>query len=173
MNIKINIKKIIDRLIMTMIVIIVAIGLWIIATGIVDYFMQYPSLSDGSEGRDANEASSVMDDIPSELVSSIERFIVTAYCPCELCCGEYADGITASGHIIKKGDKFIAAPNNFPFGTMVEIPGYGNVSVLDRGGAIKKGRFDIYFDDADGISGHQRALNWGVKEFDFVIYRKI
>ena len=162
-----NIKKIIDCLIIAIIVVIVAIGLWIIATSIVDCFMQYPSPSNVSQGRDANEASSVMDVIPSELVSSIERFIVTAYCPCELCCGEYADGITASGHKIKKGDKFIAAPNDFPFETMIEIPGYGNVPVLDRGGAIKKGRFDIYFDT------HQEALNWGVKEFDFDIYRRI
>ena len=28
---------------------------------------------------------------------------VSAYCPCERCCGVYADGITASGHVYPAG----------------------------------------------------------------------
>ena len=86
-----------------------------------------------------------------------QMFRVTAYCPCSKCCGKWSDGITASGHVIKAGDKFVAAPPGFKFGTMVEIPGYGKVPVLDRGGAIKGNRLDCYFDT------HQEALNWGVK----------
>lgn len=85
---------------------------------------------------------------------------VTAYCPCEKCCGRYADGITASGHRIKKGDRFIAADPNIPFGIRFIIPGYNDdkpVLVLDRGGAIKGKCIDVFFDD------HQQALNWGVK----------
>ena len=82
---------------------------------------------------------------------------VTAYCPCEKCCGKWADGITASGHKIKPGDKFCAAPRNIPFGTMLDIPEYGVVPVLDRGGAIVEGRLDVFFPT------HQEALNWGVK----------
>ncbi len=80
---------------------------------------------------------------------------VSAYCPCEKCCGVYADGITASGHKIKTGDKFVAAPPEYPFGTMMDIPGYGKVPVLDRGGAIKGNKLDVFF------STHQEALNWG------------
>ena len=86
-----------------------------------------------------------------------KRFRVTAYCPCEKCCGRFADGITASGHVIKPGDRFVAASKDMKFGTMVTIPGYGKVSVEDRGGAITDGRLDVYFDT------HQEALNWGVK----------
>lgn len=82
---------------------------------------------------------------------------VTAYCPCERCCGKWADGVTASGHVIQPGDKFVAAPKSIPFGTMLDIPGYGCVPVLDRGGAIKGNRIDCYFPT------HQEALNWGVK----------
>ena len=94
----------------------------------------------------------------------------TGYCKNECCCGAYADGITASGHVIKPGDKFIAAPKNIPFGTLITIPGYSDhpVPVLDRGGAIGKGRLDLYFGDENGLTGHQRALNWGVKYFEVV-----
>jgi len=89
-----------------------------------------------------------------------EVFRVTAYCPCEKCCGRFADGITASGHVIKVGDRFVAASKDMKFGTMVTIPGYNDnqpVKVFDRGGAIKGNKLDVYFDT------HQEALNWGVK----------
>ena len=82
---------------------------------------------------------------------------IIAYCPCEKCCGKWSDGVTASGHKIKSGDKFCAAPRSIPFGTMLDIPEYGVVPVLDRGGAIKEGRLDVFFPT------HQEALNWGVK----------
>jgi len=85
-------------------------------------------------------------------------FRVTAYCPCEICCGKWADGITANGHVIQPGDKFVAAPADlFDFGDVIFVPGYGTVPVLDRGGSIKGKRIDVFF------STHQEALNWGVK----------
>lgn len=93
--------------------------------------------------------------MPTEAEGHIYR--VSAYCACEKCCGKWADGYTASGHKIRKGDKFCAAPPEIPFGTMLDIPGYGIVPVLDRGGAIKSRRLDVYFDS------HQEALEWGVK----------
>ena len=96
---------------------------------------------------------------------------VTAYCAAKCCCGKYADGVTASGHKIRPGDKFCAAPKSIPFGTMIDIPGYGRVPVLDRGGAIKEGRLDVYFDDGDGKSGHERALIWGVRNLQVKIAR--
>jgi len=83
---------------------------------------------------------------------------VTAYCPCEKCCGEWSDGVTASGHKIRRGDRFVASGPEYKFGTMVEVPGYGKVPVLDRGGAIKGNRLDVFFPT------HQEALEWGVKQ---------
>lgn len=80
---------------------------------------------------------------------------VTAYCPCEKCCGRFSDGITASGSPAK--GKLIAAPKSIPFGTWINIKGYGYAEVLDRGGAIKGKRLDVFF------STHQEALNWGVQ----------
>ncbi len=82
--------------------------------------------------------------------------IVTAYCPCEKCCLGFSDGITASGKpVTANGGRFVAADKSIPFGTMIIIPGYGTVPVLDRGGAIKGDKFDVFF------PSHQEALNWG------------
>lgn len=80
---------------------------------------------------------------------------VSAYCPCSRCCGKYSDGITANGYAIQPGDKFVAADSRFAFGTMISIPGYGTVPVLDRGGAIKGNKLDVYFPT------HKEALQWG------------
>ncbi len=85
---------------------------------------------------------------------------VSAYCPCEKCCGKNSDGKTASGHKIKRGDKFVAADKRFPFGTEIIVPGYNNsepVKVLDRGFAIRGNRLDVFFDS------HQEARKWGVQ----------
>ena len=91
-------------------------------------------------------------------------FNVSAYCPGACCCGEFADGRTANNYKIQPGDHFVAAPKKYPFGTKMVIPGYNNgrpVEVKDRGGAIKGNKIDLFFGDKDGVSGHQRALNWG------------
>jgi 3D (Asp-Asp-Asp) domain-containing protein len=58
------------------------------------------------------------------------------------------------------GDTFVAADRRYPFGTEMLIPGYSNnkrVKVLDRGGAIKGKRLDVFFDS------HRKARKWGVK----------
>lgn len=95
-----------------------------------------------------------------------KTFRVSAYCSCPKCCGKFSDGITASGHKIQPGDKFVAAPKEFPFGTAMLIPGYDDnlVLVRDRGGAIKDNRLDVFFPT------HQEALNWGVKYVNVTIY---
>ncbi len=80
---------------------------------------------------------------------------VTAYCKESCCCGRFADGFTASG---KPAVGLIAAaPPNIPFGTKLDVPGHGVVTVEDRGGAIKGNRLDLLF------PSHQEALNWGVQ----------
>lgn len=99
-------------------------------------------------------------------IARLQEWRVTAYCSCEKCCGEWADGYTASGHKIEWGDRHVAAPPEIPFGTMITVPGYNNgeaVKVLDRGGSIKGKRIDVYFDE------HDEALRWGVKFLDIKI----
>jgi len=95
------------------------------------------------------------------------RMRVTAYCPCSKCCGEYSDGQTANGHKIRRGDTFVAADGRYAFGTQMLIPGYNSshpVEVLDRGGAIRGNRLDVFFHT------HQEALNWGVQYLQVRVY---
>ncbi len=85
---------------------------------------------------------------------------VTAYCPCKKCCGPKAQGITASGKRVNfNNGLFVAADKNvFKFNTMLKIPGYASgraVPVLDRGGAIKGNKLDVFF------PSHAEALKWG------------
>ena len=85
---------------------------------------------------------------------------VTAYCPCKKCCGPRAQGITASGrHVSYNNGRFVAADTSvLKFNTNLIIPGYANnkpVKVLDRGGAIKGHKLDVYF------HSHQEARKWG------------
>lgn len=85
---------------------------------------------------------------------------VSGFCKERCCCGRFADGVTAGGHVIAAGDRFCAAPPEIPFGTMLKIPGYNEaraVPVLDRGGAVKGQRLDVYFET------HAEALAWGVR----------
>jgi 3D (Asp-Asp-Asp) domain-containing protein len=87
--------------------------------------------------------------------------LVTAYCPCTVCCGPGARGITASGRPVSaNGGKFVAADPGIPFGTMLVVPGYNEgrpVEVLDRGGAIKGDHVDVFFPT------HEQAKRWGAK----------
>ncbi|HWP40927.1 MAG TPA: 3D domain-containing protein [Tepidisphaeraceae bacterium] len=91
--------------------------------------------------------------------SRVRLMEVTAYCPCSKCCGPNAQGITASGkHVSYNHGKFVAADTRIlPFGTRLLIPGYAAepVEVIDRGGAIKGNKLDVFFPT------HEQALKWG------------
>lgn len=92
----------------------------------------------------------------------------SAYCPCQKCCDDWGKipvssgkRKTPSGHTIHVGDKFVAAPRKYPFGTEMVVEGYAGgkiVKVEDVGGAIKGNKLDLYFDS------HQEALNYGRKD---------
>ncbi|MCC6239056.1 MAG: 3D domain-containing protein [Phycisphaerales bacterium] len=93
---------------------------------------------------------------------------VTAYCRCQKCCGPSACGLTASGkHVSYNDGRFVAADTSvLPFGTKLIIPGYASdeaVEVIDRGGAIKGNKLDVYFDD------HATALQWGRQMIEVTI----
>lgn len=70
----------------------------------------------------------------------------------------------------------VAAPKSYEFGTKLHIPGIGNVAVHDRGGAIvesngEEGRYDrldIWMGYGD--IGLKRALQWGKRTVDVVVY---
>ena len=84
-------------------------------------------------------------------------FTVTAYCPCEKCCGAYANGYTATGEKATQGVTIAADPDVLPMGTEIELDGH-TYTVQDTGGTIAGNRLDLYFDS------HEDALQWGVRE---------
>lgn len=102
------------------------------------------------------DVSSVIDSSTVE-VEWIE-FVATAYCPCEKCCGEWANKrpldengapivYGATGKPLQQGVSVAADTSIYPMGTQLEIEGMGTYIVHDRGGAIKGNRLDIYFDN--------------------------
>jgi 3D (Asp-Asp-Asp) domain-containing protein len=107
--------------------------------------------------------------IPAERRTRIIRMEVTAYCPCVKCCGPSAQGITASGRPVShNGGKFVAADTSvLGFGTKIVVPGYAadqQVEVIDRGGAIKGNKLDLYF------ASHAEALEWGRQQLDVTVF---
>ena len=99
----------------------------------------------------------------------------TGYCNCGKCCNWESTwlglgdpvvsrgphkgdvkkvGFTSSGTEARRGT--IAADlSRYPYGTILEIPGYGQGRVEDTGSAIKGDHIDLWFSD------HDRALQWG------------
>jgi len=89
---------------------------------------------------------------------------VTAYCPCELCCGSNSDGKTATGR-----DAYLPGvasdPTVIPLGSRIDIPGYTRgpnnngswILVDDTGSAIKGNHIDVRF------RTHSEALRWAAR----------
>lgn len=95
-------------------------------------------------------------------LESLGEFKLTAYCPCEKCCGEWADGITYTGTRATEGRTVAVDPSVIPLGSTVRINGHDYIAE-DIGGAIKENRVDVFFDT------HQAALQFGVQYADVAI----
>lgn len=86
------------------------------------------------------------------------EWTATAYCPCEICCGEYSSGYTASGTLATEGRTI--ACNSLPFGTELMIDGV-IYTVEDTGYSPYGDEWvDIFFSD------HDSALAYGVRTID-------
>lgn len=90
------------------------------------------------------------------------RVLTTGYCPCAICCGADADGITARGRSVRQHPFGIASDFGLvtPWLTL-DIPGYGRARVDDTGGAMRQSakqgvvHLDLRF------KTHQQARRWG------------
>lgn len=96
---------------------------------------------------------------PAETVS-LGEFRLTHYCSCPICCGKYADGITATGTTVEAGRTIAVDPDIIPLGTEVIIDDHTYIAE-DTGTEIKGNRIDIY------CESHSEALNRGV------VYREV
>lgn len=97
------------------------------------------------------------------------RMLVTAYSPDERSCGQFADGVTASGYSVwTNGMKLVAADTRLlPFKSIITIDGYNEgkpVPVLDRGGKIKGHRLDVLYPT------HEIARKWGKQWIDVDVW---
>jgi len=105
--------------------------------------------------------------VPGSLGEPLEvlQVNVTHYCACSKCCGQWDDGITASGKTAAPG--MVAMSSQWPFGTLIEINGTV-YTVEDRGGSNienDRTRVDIFVYD------HQEALRLGRFWTEAKIYR--
>lgn len=106
-----------------------------------------------------------------------DGYVLTAYCACEICCGEFAlnrptgkNGEvivrTSTGAIAQEGETIAVDPTVIPYGTQVMID--GNIyTAQDTGGAIKGKRIDVYHDS------HEDALQFGKKEKEIFVLEGI
>lgn len=93
---------------------------------------------------------------------------VTAYAPFDNRSGICNDGDptnTSTGR--SPGREYAAAdPQKLPYGTKLEIPGYGTVEIQDTGGALRSYdgiAIDVYFDS------YEEAMKWGVQYLEIKI----
>jgi 3D (Asp-Asp-Asp) domain-containing protein len=98
------------------------------------------------------------------------EFKITHYCPCELCCGEWADGITATGTTAREGRTIAVDPTVIPYGTEVVVrydDGTEAVYIAeDCGGRITGNRIDVY------MTSHTAAMTEGVKSAEIYILKE-
>lgn len=107
-----------------------------------------------------------------ELIS-MGMYTVTGYCPCEICCGEWANnrpnGIVygASGEILISGVS--CGVRGIDYGTRMIIDGYGEVIAHDTGADWVFDRYDgklidVYFDT------HEKAYAFGKRTVEVFAY---
>lgn len=106
------------------------------------------------------DAEKIKEETKKQEAVYLGTFKVTAYCPCEKCCGKDLDdpayGITSTGTVATQGRTIAVYPSQIPYGSIVLVDGVEYIAE-DCGGAIKENRLDIYYDS------HQDALEWGVR----------
>jgi peptidoglycan hydrolase-like protein with peptidoglycan-binding domain/3D (Asp-Asp-Asp) domain-containing protein len=113
-----------------------------------------------------------------------QEFVITAYyspLPNQCCyvLGSYEADMELNGEGVTGADGtkvypgMVAAPKSYAFGTRIDLPGIGIVTVHDRGGAIQElstgaHRLDIWA--GFGEEGLARALAFGVQEVKAKVY---
>jgi len=107
--------------------------------------------------------------------------IVRAYCPCRICCGKHANGLTATGADayqpgvavpldVEYEPRFrVVGPGPIPLGSRVYVPGYGTAQADCTGGKLNR----IWHQDKQlhievRFRLHADALKWGVQRMTVI-----
>lgn len=112
-----------------------------------------------------NYIDSASSAVEMDVGDSLGKVWVTAYCPCSLCCGSYANGITASGKTAKAKHTIAVDAYNpiVPMGTKVVIEGTV-YTVEDTGDLNHYGNdFDIFY------AKHSDCGQWGRRHVEAYI----
>lgn len=124
--------------------------------GVCDNGWSRIQMEDGQIGYVCNEFLS--DIVPAgaeHIGESLGLFTVTYYCACEICCGWWSGGPTASG-VYPVADWTVAAdPEVLPMGTHIYINGH-EYCVEDTGSGVNGNHIDIY------VTDHELAVNNGM-----------
>ena len=134
----------------------VLLGIIAIECGLIGGLIGYHLGHKEAQAAEPEEVIELSHDYAYTDYKSLGEFVITYYCSCGKCCGEYADGLTASGTVPAEGRTIAADPNVLPMGSVVIIDGH-TYTVEDVGGAIKGKRIDIF------MNSHQEALKAGVR----------
>ena len=92
-----------------------------------------------------------------------EKFVVTAYCPCQSCSGKWGYQ-TSTGVRATEGRTIAVDPTVVPYGSKVIVNGYEYIAE-DCGGAIKGNRLDIFFEN------HSGTLEFGKQNIECLVIR--
>ena len=162
---KIDEDKIIDILVIIAIFAIIFFVVWLIRVPKATNYTKVEETTQTVENS-VESVEKVNFEIETTEKTYTEReMIITAYCPCEKCCGVYATNrqkdkngndivLTASGKQAEAGRTVAVDPRYIPYGTEIIIDGKTYIAE-DCGGAIKGDRLDIYFES------HNEALSFG------------
>ncbi len=134
----------------------VLLGIIAIECGLIGGLIGYNLGHEEAQAAEPDEVIELSHDYAYTDYRSLGEFVITYYCPESCCCGEYADGITASGTQATAGRTIAADPDVLPMGSVVIIDGH-TYTVEDVGGAIEGNRIDIFMDS------HEEALQAGVR----------
>ena len=113
----------------------------------------------------AKEEKTVIDNSGANEREYLGKFKITHYCACKKCCGENAQGITASGKRVEEGKTIAVDTKVIKMGSKVYIDGYGEMEAQDTGSAIKGNIIDVY------VADHNQALKMGVVYKDVYLVR--
>ncbi|MBD5151445.1 MAG: hypothetical protein HDT15_12540 [Oscillibacter sp.] len=121
-----------------------------------DLALQKMSLTALPTEQEPVEAEQQADHAVDDDYTYIGECVITSYCPCEVCCGSWADGLTATGLPAEPGVVAVD-PTVIPLGSTV-ILNDQEYTAADVG--VKGLAVDIC------AAGHQEAAAYGVQRHD-------